>query len=128
MKRLQPVDDLSKYLKLLGTKVEVRVDRPMGSVHPDYDFVVYRTNYGYIPGTAAGDGEEIDAYILGIDKPVERFEGTCIAVIVRRDDEEHKVVVAPHPLSRERVLQEIAYVESHYDTDVIVAAGGGDSD
>ena len=43
----------------------------------------------------APDGEDLDAYILGVSEPLERFEGTCIAVIHRLDDADDKLVVVP---------------------------------
>ena len=44
--------------------------------------------------TLAPDGEEMDAYIIGIDYPIDRFYGKCIAIIERLDDVENKLVVA----------------------------------
>lgn len=76
----------------LGRRVNVVVDRPLGSKHPGHGFV-YEVNYGYIPDTEAPDGEEIDAYVLGLDKPVDKVSGTCIAIIHRTDDEDDKLVV-----------------------------------
>ena len=78
--------------ELLGKPVHVEVDRPMGYVHGD---MVYPINYGYIPGVMAGDGEDQDAYILGVDGPVSSFDGRVIAAIRRSDDCEDKLVVAP---------------------------------
>ena len=46
--------------------VNVIVDRPLGSAHPDYPDLIYPINYGYIEGTMAEDGEEEDAYIKSI--------------------------------------------------------------
>ena len=77
---------------LLGREVHIVVDRPIGYLHHGYRYPV---NYGYIPGMPGGDGEEQDAYILGIDKPIESFDGVVIAVIHRIDDVEDKLVVAP---------------------------------
>ena len=48
------------------------MDRPLGTKHPKHGFV-YEVNYGYIPNTVSGDGEELDAYVLGIDKPLKEF-------------------------------------------------------
>ena len=75
--------------------VKVIVDRPMGSIHPKHDDIIYPINYGYVEGIIVGDGEGEDAYILGVDKPVKEFEGKVIAIIHRKDDEEDKWVVAP---------------------------------
>ncbi len=85
----------SPLLPWLGQRVTVVVDRPLGSRHPKHPNLVYPINYDYIPNTEAGDGQPIDAYAAGVHVPVERFEGVVIAVVVRRDDVEDKLVVAP---------------------------------
>ena len=77
---------------LIGKSVHVIIDRPMGSVHPEYNFL-YPINYGYIPDTISGDGEELDAYILGILYPLKEFVGKVIAVIHREDNDDKLVVV-----------------------------------
>ena len=76
----------------LDKNVSVILDRPLGSKHPKYDFI-YPVNYGYVPDTVSGDGEELDAYVLGIDVPLEKFAGKCIAVIHRTDDNDDKLVI-----------------------------------
>ncbi len=78
--------------KYLGKEVEVVIDRPLGSKHPEYGFK-YKANYGYVPGTEAPDGEELDAYFLGGNKPVRKGRGKCIAVIHRLNDDDDKLVV-----------------------------------
>lgn len=77
----------------LGKFVKVKIDRPLGSRHPNYHYV-YPINYGYIEGTISGDGEELDAYILGEDKALEEFSGRVIAIIHRTNDNDDKLVVA----------------------------------
>ena len=78
--------------QLLGQKVHIEVDRPIGYLHHGYRYPV---NYGYIPGMLGGDGEEQDAYILGVGEPLVSFEGIVVAVIHRKNDVEDKLVVAP---------------------------------
>lgn len=78
--------------KYLGTIVNVKMDRPLGSKHPKHGFI-YELNYGYIPNTVSGDGEELDAYVLGIHKPIDEFEGEVIAIIHRTNDDDDKLVV-----------------------------------
>ena len=73
---------------MIGDIIKVTVDRPMGSYHPKHKDIYYPINYGYIEGIMAPDGEEQDAYILGVDKPVAEFEGKIIAIIHRYDDVE----------------------------------------
>lgn len=77
----------------LGKEITVKIDRPMGSKHLEHDFI-YPINYGYIEGTKAGDGEEIDAYVLGVFEPIDSFRGKVISIIKRNDDVEDKLVVA----------------------------------
>lgn len=78
----------------LGQIVNVQIDRPLGSKHPKHGFV-YEVNYGFIPNTISGDGEELDAYVLGVDKPLTNFTGRCVAIIHRTDDDDDKLVVVP---------------------------------
>lgn len=76
----------------LGKLVHVEIDRPAGYLHGD---ILYPVNYGYIPGLTAGDGEEQDAYILGVTEPLASFDGQVIGAIRRMNDCEDKLVVAP---------------------------------
>jgi hypothetical protein len=81
-------------LSWLGRTVDVTVDRPLGSAHPEHADLVYPLNYGFVAGTTAGDGQPVDAYVLGVAEPVEQAAGTVVAVVERRDDVEDKLVVA----------------------------------
>lgn len=78
----------------IGKILKVQMDRPMGTKHPKHGFV-YPVNYGYIPNTVSGDGEELDCYVLGVFEPLEEFEGECIAIIHRTNDDDDKLVVVP---------------------------------
>ncbi|MBR3210835.1 MAG: inorganic diphosphatase [Bacilli bacterium] len=78
----------------LGQTVKIKIDRPFGSKHPNHGFI-YPVNYGYIPDTVSGDGEELDAYLLGVFEPVDEYEGECIAILHRTNDDDDKLVVAP---------------------------------
>ena len=53
---------------MIGDIVTVTVDRPLGTYHPKHKDLYYPINYGYIEGIIAPDGEEQDAYILGVLK------------------------------------------------------------
>ncbi len=76
----------------LGKIVTVKMDRPLGTAHPKHGFI-YEVNYGYIEGTISGDGEELDAYVVGEHKPLEEFTGRVVAVIHRTNDNDDKLVV-----------------------------------
>jgi len=72
----------------------VIIGRPLGSKHPKHGFE-YKANYGYIPNTKSPDGEELDAYYLGISRPLMNARGVCIAIIHRTNDDDDKLVVVP---------------------------------
>jgi len=76
----------------IGKTVEVVIDRPLGSKHPKHNFI-YEVNYGFIPNTVSGDGEELDAYVLGQHTPLEKFVGEVIAIIHRTNDDDDKLIV-----------------------------------
>jgi len=101
----------------LGKTVTVVMDRPVGHVHGD---VVYPVNYGFLPDVLGGDGEELDAYVLGPKEPLERFTGRVIAVIRRADDVEDKLVVAAgdRRYSREEIRESVHFIEQYFDSRV----------
>ena len=78
----------------IGKTIEVKIDREMGCRHPKHNFI-YPVNYGYVPGTISGDGEELACYVLGVFEPVSTFRGKCIAIIHRLDDNDDKLVIVP---------------------------------
>ncbi|MDO4679036.1 MAG: inorganic pyrophosphatase [Eubacteriales bacterium] len=104
----------------MGSIVKVIVDRPLGTSHPEYKDLYYPINYGYVPGVMALDGEEQDAYILGVDKPIKEFIGKVIAIIHRIDDVEDKWVVAPEDVSftKDEIMQQIEYQEQYFHTEI----------
>jgi inorganic pyrophosphatase len=78
----------------LNTIVTVKIDRPLGSRHPQHGFI-YPVNYGYVPDAPAPDRDDLDAYVLGIFDPIEEFTGRCIAIIHRLDDDDDKLIIVP---------------------------------
>ena len=109
--------NMDRNADYLGKTVRVVVDRPVGYQHGD---ITYPVNYGYVPGLPAGDGEEQDAYILGIQEPLREFEGQVIAIIHREDDCEDKFVVAPagSRYHQGQIAQAVHFVEQYFSTRV----------
>ena len=107
---------------MIGRIVTVTIDRPLGSCHPKHPDIYYSVNYGYIEGIIAPDGEEQDAYILGVDIPLQAFTGEVIAVIHRKDDVEDKWVVAPEGMtfSQEEIEELTRFQEQYFDSEVII--------
>lgn len=100
----------------MAIKVTVTVDRPLGSCHPKHEDIRYPVNYGYVRGIMAPDGEEQDAYILGVEEPVESFTGKLIAIIHRLDDVEDKWVVAPEDRSftEPEIREQVRFQEQYF--------------
>ena len=107
---------------MLGKIVKVIVDRPLGSHHPNYTDIVYRVNYGYIENIIAPDGEEQDAYVLGIDKPISEYLGRVIAIVHRLDDIEDKWIVAPEGMhySKDEIIKQIEFQEQFFKYEIIM--------
>ena len=105
---------------MIGSIVKVINDRPLGTFHPKHTDIYYSVNYGYIPDVLAPDGEEQDAYILGINKPVKEFVGRVIAIIHRFDDVEEKWVVAPENSSytKDEIMKQVAFQEQYFRTEI----------
>lgn len=104
--------------ELLGKPVHVEVDRPMGYRHGT---ITYPVNYGYIPGILAGDGEEQDAYILGIHAPVSAFDGQVVGAVCRRNDSEDKLIVAPEGMvfHQGQIAEATYFQERYFDSYII---------
>ena len=105
---------------MIGSIVKVIVDRPLGTFHPKHKDIYYSVNYGYIPGVIAPDGEEQDAYILGLNRPVKEFIGKVIAIIHRYDDVEEKWVVAPEGMifTKEEIERQTYFQEQYFKSEI----------
>ena len=103
----------------IGKKIKVIVDRPLGSRHPKHGFI-YPINYGYVPNTISGDGEELDAYILGVFEPMDEYEGECIAVIHRTNDDDDKLVITSKKNYSDDAIDAITEFQEQYFEHIIV--------
>lgn len=82
----------------------------------------YLINYGYIEGVMAPDGEEQDAYILGVNEPVDKFTGKIIAIVQRKNDIEEKWVVVPEGVifSKDEISQQIHFQEQYFKSEIVM--------
>jgi len=105
---------------MIGKTVTVIIDRPMGTYHPKHKDIFYPVNYGFIPGILAGDGEEQDAYVLGVKEPLLEFTGVVTAIIHRLDDVEDKWVVVPEgvKLSKEEIAEQVKFQEQYFKSEI----------
>jgi electron transfer flavoprotein alpha subunit len=104
----------------IGRLVEVEIDRPLGSLHPEHGFR-YPVNYGSVLGVPAPDGDDLDAYVLEVAEPLERFTGRCIAVIHRLDDDDDKLVIVPDgvELSDSEVARLTRFQEQYFSSVIV---------
>lgn len=104
----------------LNKIVTAKIDRPMGSKHPKHGFI-YPINYGFIPNTISGDGEELDCYVLGVYEPIEEFTGNCIAIIHRLNDNDDKLILAPEnqTFSDDAIKALTAFQERFFESEII---------
>ena len=109
-------------LEMIGKSVKVIVDRPLGTYHPKYKDIYYSVNYGYVEDIIAPDGEEQDAYILGVNEPIKEFDGKVIAVIHRFDDIEEKWIVVPEhlSLSKDEIMRQVDFQERFFESEIIM--------
>ena len=105
---------------MIGKTVRVIIDRPLGTYHPKYKDIFYSVNYGYIPEIIAPDGEEQDAYILGVDEPLEEFTGKVIAIIHRIDDIEDKWIVTHDGINftKEEIYKMVEFQEKYFKSEI----------
>ena len=111
---------MSEAKTYLGKTVKITIDRPLGSKHPKHN-IFYGVNYGYIPNTTSADGEGIDAYVLGVFEPIDTFEGICIAVIHRLNDNDDKLVVVPNDrqFTDEEIKVLTEFQERYFQSEII---------
>ena len=109
--------DSKNYLDQI---IKIKIDRKLASKHPKHD-IYYAVNYGYVPNTISGDGEELDAYLLGVFEPVEEYEGKCIAIIHRTNDNDDKLIVTPinKTYTDEQIEALVEFQEQYFEHEII---------
>ena len=104
----------------LGKTVNIKIDRPIGSIHPKHPELVYPINYGYIPNVFGGDGEELDVYLLGVDVPVKEYTARIIGIVHRHNDVEDKLVAAPEDFNfdQNKISESVSFEEQYYESEI----------
>ena len=104
----------------LGKEVTVTIDRPYGSFHPHYPDTQYPCNYGYVEEVLAKDGEFQDAYVIGVNEPLDQYRGIVSAIIYRRNDVESKwIVTNGRQLPKKTVIDSVGMIEQYFDTRIV---------
>lgn len=105
----------------LDKTVDIKIDRPIGYVHKKENYsLTYPINYGYIEDIFGGDGEELDVYLLGVDKPVSEYRAKVIGIVHRENDVEDKLIAAPEGMifNQAEIAEAIYFQEKYYKTHV----------
>ena len=82
---------------------EIIIDRPKGTVHPNYPDFLFRVDYGYLKGTSSMDGKEIDVW-RGSD-PVEYIDAIICTVDLTKRDSEIKILIGCNEEEKEKIYQ-----------------------
>jgi inorganic pyrophosphatase len=104
----------------LNQIVHVKIDRPLGSRHPQHG-LIYPVIYGYVPDTHAPDGDHLDAYVLGIFEPIETFTGRCLAILHRLDDDDDKLIIVPEDrqYSDDQIQVLVEFLERFFKSSIV---------
>ncbi len=106
---------------MLGQIVDVIIDRPIHSLHPQHKDIQYELNYGYLPNTISmADQEELDAYVMDVSTPLKKYRGEVIAII-HRNKEEDKLVVSNKRMSKEEIYRKTYFMERYFSSYIEMA-------
>lgn len=67
----------------------ITIDRPHGSRHPSHPSIIYPMDYGYVNGTSATDGQDLDVFRGTVRTGL---AGAIISVDHRKGDREFKLL------------------------------------
>lgn len=107
----------------LGKIVTVIVEHTIGENHPLYPDTQYFANYGYVEEVLKQTGEFQNAYIYGVDEPVDSFRGIVIAMIYRKGEDGSQWVVGRQgeTIHHSKIQKLVGFQEQFYDTKFIFA-------
>lgn len=105
---------------IIGLHVQVVIDRPLGSIHPEHPTIQYPVNYGYVPGIIGGDGERQDVYVFDMNEPIKQMTGFVIGIIHRRNDSEDKWIVTPkfRLITVDEIRRRTHFQEKYFDDEI----------
>jgi len=107
-------------MTILGKKYKVIVTNPIGSSLDTNEDIIFKVNYGIVDGVLDAAGENQEAYILGVDKPLNSYEGRLIAIIHRTNDIENKWVISNFHYSKEEIAKQVDFLEKFFNIEIII--------
>jgi inorganic pyrophosphatase len=95
-------NDFWHALETLAQTSPITIDRPKGSAHPRYPDFVYPLDYGYVEGTASGDGMGIDVWVGSL--PEKHLTALVCTVDLHKRESEIKLLLGCTPQEMQAVL------------------------
>jgi inorganic pyrophosphatase len=80
----------------------VQIERQRHTAHPDYPDMIYPLDYGYLAGTSAADGDEVDVWVGSGDAT--QVTGVLVTVDLLKRDAEVKVLLGCTPAEQQQAL------------------------
>ncbi len=78
--------DFWRTLDELVRQSKIVIDRPKGTVHPEFPDFIYKVDYGYLENTSSMDGAGIDVWV-GTKESKSIDAIMCIVDILKKDSE-----------------------------------------
>ena len=92
-----------EYLDRLVAQSRIVIDRRRGSVHPRWDDQVYPLDYGYLEGTKASDGSEIDVWVGSL--ATAEVTAVIVSVDLFKHDAEFSVLLGCAEADHQTILR-----------------------
>lgn len=116
---LQPMEYLLGS-EFLGKTVTVTVDQPYGSMHTHYADLEMPCNYGYVEDLLLAQGIFQNAYVYGVEEPVESFKGIVIGIVYHSVSSESRWIVGPSAVfDRSEVINVIGSMEESFESQIL---------
>lgn len=103
-------------LDRLVAESEIIIDRPKGTVHPNYLDFVYPIDYGYLKNTTSMDNAGIDVWV-GSDSSQTIDAIMCTVDLLKRDSE-IKILIGCTESEKENIFQ--IHNESQYMKGILI--------
>ena len=112
---LYKVEDTGNFARY-GVDFDVYMDS-----HSEAQNWGHRSFEAYLAG---GDGEELDVYLLGVDRPVGSADCRVIGAVHRKNDVEDKLIASPDGIffTEKEMHEAVRFQEQWYDTEIEVCA------
>lgn len=116
---LQRLLYIDKLREMIGKEVVVYVDKPIG--YQEENNGTYSINCGYLKQYLNHLEEKQEAYVLGVNKPVNTFKGKVIGIVNRKDDNRDILLIAPKnsKMKTSDINKSIYFKEKNYNHKII---------